>query len=256
MGESNALKRVSNLSSNFTNIATKAIKLTCLAASLAGCAGQTDETPAPEPEPVAVEKPSIAPEELERLLRAAQQAVAKEHLTFPKRGSAMEIYTQILDLEPEQEDALRGLEHIVERYVALAMSALEREQYATARSMLTRGRLILPDHPSIEPTAAQIRLLQEAERTRLSLSPKLLRNEQALTDQLSNLLARPAHGELSSCRFKIWAGSDRAGREIYQSLSRAYAASLGTSPDETPRLKAQLAVRSPNAVERICFKPS
>lgn len=227
----------------------------CLACwlGLSAC-GSKPSPPAPaEPEPVTATQPLIDPEYLRQQLDAAQTALDQEHLTFPKRGSAFAIYSAILEKDPEQDEARRGLEHIVERYVELALAALEREQYASARSMLARGRLILPEHPSIEPTAAQIRLLQGAERKKLTLSTALIGNSEALAAHLAELLANPQRA--GECRFKIWATSDRAGRQIYQSLSRAYAAALGLAPEETPRLKAQLAVRSPSSVERICFKP-
>ena len=228
-----------------------------LIVTLFACAGKpvTPEAPA-EPELESPPPATVDVAAINRLLDAADEAIRSEHLTFPKQGSALQIYRQILELAPEQEDARRGLENIVERYVELASAALEREQYATARSMLARGRLILPQHPSIEPTAAQIRLLQEADRTRLNLSPTVIRDSIALTEELKPLVSEKTVQDVARCRFKIWAVSDRAGRQIYQSLSQAYANSLGTSREETPRLKAQLAVRSPSSVERICFNPT
>ena len=129
-------------------------------AFLAGCQSKP-EAPEPEAEPAtetaAAQK--IDPVVLHELLDRADEAIANDHLTYPIEASAFAIYRQILALEPDQEDAMRGLEHIVELYIVLAMSALERNQFATARSMLSRARIIDPEHPSIEPTDEQIRLL-------------------------------------------------------------------------------------------------
>ncbi|MEM7096752.1 MAG: hypothetical protein AAF541_00725 [Pseudomonadota bacterium] len=225
---------------------------------VSGCSNQPPATePAPEPSPVATQ-PKIAQETLFRLLDEADQAVRREHLTFPKRGSALAIYTQILSLDPEQEDAIRGLEHLVEKYIALSIAALEREQYATARSMLARARIILPHHPSIEPTAAQIRLLREADRVKVTLSRKLIGDEAQLERALADLFADAAEDtdDAGACRYKIWASSDRSGRVVYQALSRVYAQSIGKSQADAPRLKAQLAIRSPGGVEKICFNPT
>ena len=71
--------------------------------------------------------------------------MVREHLTFPKRGSAYEIYTDILAKNPGSEAATRGLESIVEQYIQLSLSALDRRQFASARSMLARARLVLPE---------------------------------------------------------------------------------------------------------------
>ena len=124
----------------------------------------------------------------------------------------------------------------------LAMRSLERGQFASARSMLARARIIIPDHPSIEPTDAQIRLLSQAQRKKLTLNQRELRNEDPhMQRELKNMAQIPAD---SSCRFTISAGSDAQGRWIYQRLSEA-------APQG--RIRAQIQVRLPAAVERLCF---
>lgn len=196
----------------------------------------------PQPEAEAPKPDPIPRAELLRLLDAADVAIERDHLTYPREGSAFEIYHQILDKDPVQEDARRGLERIVEEYVALSMNALERRQFASARSMLARARIINPFHPSIEPSEAQIRLIQEADRTTLKLDPAELAAETAGIQNALTNLSQGANGR--SCRFVISASSDGQGRWIYQQLNKG---------GDGARLRAQIRIRRPISVERLCF---
>ena len=228
-----------------TPISTFILLLISMAVGLGGCQSSPEPPPerkpaaAPETEPKA---PPLDNAVLFPLLDAAEQAIAENRLTYPEAGSAYSIYLQILEMYPDQEDAVRGIERIVEAYVALSMRALERRQFGAARSMLTRARLIEPGHPSIEPSAAQIRLVEEADRKTLQFKQADLLSEAAdLTKQLREL-AKESNGR--TCRFIISARSDGQGRWIYQQLS--------TGLDEQ-RLRAQIKIRTPAGVERLCF---
>lgn len=212
---------------------------------IAGCE-TTPATPAPAPmietPPAETVQATIEPELLYQLLAKANTAIEDDNLTFPEEDSAYAAYLEILAIEPGQTDAMHGLERLVELYIELAMQALERRQYATARSMLARGRLIMPNHPSIEPTDEQIRLLSQAQRTRIKLRQEDLQNNpDAISDELQAL----AHNhERESCRFIISAKNDAQGRWIYQTLAKGV---------QSTRLRAQIKIRLPAGVERLCF---
>ena len=218
-------------------------------AVLGACAMLKESQPEPiaaEPgsttEPVSNIEPerSVDPELLYDLLERADLALAADELTSPESSSAFALYTQVLQIDPGNEEASRGFERIVERYIALSLNALERRQYAAARSMLERARLINADHPSIEPTAAQIRLVASSTRTRLTIDGDLQDPRQQR--KLQDFAANP---EGFSCRFVIWAKSDAQGRRIYQALRN----------EESPsRLRAQILIRTPVSVEKQCFE--
>lgn len=229
------------------NSPATAISTTCVAVMLmlSGCQVQQPEPP-PEPPGTVVEPaaPAIPPAQLRNWLEAAETAIERDHLTYPEEGSAFAIYQQILALDPDQEDARRGLERIVEVYIQLAMRALERRQFATARSMLARARIILPDHPSIEPSAAQIRLIMNADRVTLRLTSAAVKDAEPAT--LESLQQFAAVADDRSCRFTISARNDAQGRWLYQQLSAGL---------QTSRLRAQIQVRTPIQIERLCFLP-
>ena len=146
----------------------------CLVALLSAC--QT--TRAPELLPVenrSQPAPEVEDGTLDRLLAAAERAIAEDRLTVPEAGSAFALYREVLTLMPDHAAARRGLEKIVERYVQLALRAAERQRFPQARSMLARARLVDPAHPAIEPTGQQVALLEGARRERVPLDGVQLR---------------------------------------------------------------------------------
>ncbi len=214
-------------------------------AGISGCQAPTTVAPQlpiqtePEPPPP---PPNIERQLLFKLLDSADAAIADDRLTFPQGDNALDFYHQILAIQPDQEDALRGLEQLVEIYVKMAQEALDYERYATARSMLARAQLIVPGHLSIEPTQAQIRLIEDAQKTQLKLDQQALNNQaMTLKAELQSLGSSPAQ---SQCRFVIYAKNDPQGRWIYQQLASA-------KPDS--RLRAEIKIRTPAKVERLCF---
>lgn len=213
-----------------------------------GCETTAPILPEPDAEALVaapVESAEIDPDLLYNLLTQADAAIKEDHLTYPETGSAYSLYLEILAIEPAQADAINGLEHIVEKYIALAMRALDRNQYAGARSMLARARIIMPDHPSIKPTDEQIRLLSQAQRIRLKLNQDELKNDtRKVSAELQTLLNTPP---AESCRFIISAKDDAQGRWIYQALAK------GASAANEARVRAQIKIRLPAGVERLCF---
>ena len=206
---------------------------------LAGCQTPAEAPPPPAPAEVAPE-PKIDPKVLNQRLNEAEDAFLADHLAYPEAGSALTLYRAILADDPEVEEAKRGIERIVERYIAMSLQALERRQFARARSMLARARIIQADHPSIEPTDAQLRLIMGADRSVLKLARDALRDE---TPELKAELRRFA-ANFGRCRFTIYARNDGQGRWIYQQLS----ADL-----DGQRLRAQIKIQAPTQVERLCF---
>lgn len=190
-------------------------------------------------------RPSITTAALNDWLDQAEEAIQRKHLNYPTQGSAHQIYRNILRLDPNQEDAKRGLERIVETYVDLSMQALARRQFASAKSMLTRARLILPSHPSIEPSSEQIRLTMSADHQIMKLSQVDLAAE---TEALKSALHDFATSGDRSCRFVIYAKHDGQGRWLYQMLAKGRNQMLAKG-----RLRAQIVVRLPASIERLCY---
>src|SRR5690606_25041134 len=158
------------------------------------------------------------------------------------QGSALALYDRVMILDPDNEAARRGLERIVERYLELALSAAEKRRFSEAEAMLNRARLVDPEHPGIDPTDVQVRLLAGAERHVVPLDGEGLRRQDPAVASALRQAGLASRGD--GCRVRIVARSDSEGRWIYQQMSDA--------PGDT-RIRAQLDIGSPPRVEVLCF---
>lgn len=199
-------------------------------------------TEAPEPEPVPT-GPSAAELALIRdLIEDGDRAIARDHLSYPARNSALDLYERVLLIDPGNREARYGIERIVERYLDMALAAAEQGRFPAARGALDRARLVDPKHPGIGPTETQISLLDDADRRRFSLDGDALRDRQsAAVDVLRQAgLASRRDG----CRAEIVARNDAEGRWMYQQMSEAQG---------RDRIRAQLSIGGPPRVDVLCF---
>lgn len=209
-----------------------------------------ETVPPPEttPEPAAAaapQRPPLTAEEhatVAALLDRADRAIAEDHLTYPMAGSALDLYDRVRLLDPDNDEARRGLERIVERYLELALGAVDGRRFEQARAMLDRARLVDPDHAGIPPTEAQIDLIDGADRQVIRLDPVGLRDR---TDAVADVLRQAgAASRVEGCRTEITARNDAEGRWIYQQMSSAGA----------QRIQARLNIGSPPAIEVLCLR--
>ena len=194
----------------------------------------------PSPAPAVSQKATTEEHQIERLLEYADLAIQKDQLLYPKKNSAATYLSYILDLDPGNTQAKRGLEKIVERYVELSILAIDRKQFNRAQSMLDRARLIIKDHPSIKPAQTQLDLVSTSDIDILKL------HSRDIDEKLSaQILSFGRHQSNKNCRFIISASSDQEGRLIYQKLK-----GFG----ETLKINAQIILRRPTKIERQCFQ--
>ena len=105
------------------------------------------ETPSPEPSDSAKETPvqtSNNEQHIEELLSQAAAALKEFRLTTPTNNNAYTYYQQILELHPQHEKAIKGINRIADVYADLAESKLDQYDYEAARRHLRRGLKIQP----------------------------------------------------------------------------------------------------------------
>jgi rubrerythrin len=154
--------------------------------------------------------------EVAALLDAAEAAERQSHLIYPAKGSAMSLYH--------------------------AEEALASEQFLKADSMVSKARMIYPDYPAVTTMQRKIELLESASRTRITLDWRLVaERSNALTADLEKLGRRAKSGD---CRVSINVSNDSEGRWIYRKMNGAQG---------ERRLKAEVKIASPAAVEIVCF---
>jgi hypothetical protein len=176
------------------------------------------------------------------LLDAAEAAERREQLIYPARGSAMSLYHEVLFLDPDNAHAQEGLTRLAEHYLVQAQAALEDNQLLKADSLVSKARMIHPDYPGVAVMQQKLELLEQAERTRVTLDWRLVADRSSeLVPTLRNL-GKTAKGD--DCRVTIDVSNDSEGRWIYREMNAA---------SGEQRLRAEVRIASPAAVEIVCF---
>ena len=133
----------------------------------------TIDTPAPDKaedeQPISRES-ALAPQEaeVERLLAAAEADLKARRLTSPAGNNAWDRYKKVLELEPANPDAIRGMERVIETYMELVSTAVEQEDFGQAESYLERIRDLHPDSPSLLMGRMQLEDARQARADRLA----------------------------------------------------------------------------------------
>ena len=183
-------------------------------ALLAGCQqARPDEIVEDAAPQTPVEVPDVNP-----LLDRAEAAFAEDRL-LGAPDNAHSLYLAVLEIDPDNPDALHGIERITEGFIQRARTAIRQERWTVARILLEQAAKIDGDHPSLPSANTQLWQLRDAERLRLDLSGADVRERhQSVGDGLA---AFGVHARKPNARVIIRAGSDVDGRWIYARLNDA-----------------------------------
>ncbi|MGH8672495.1 MAG: serine/threonine protein kinase, partial [Burkholderiales bacterium] len=97
-----------------------------------------------QPNNVTEAKSSVA-----KLLALAGKDIAAYRLTTPQGNNALERYRQVLQVAPQNQEAVRGLRAIVAKYVDMAYRQISRNHYDEAALYLYRAAGIAPEDPNV-----------------------------------------------------------------------------------------------------------
>ena len=175
----------------------------------------------PPPEEVveeAVPPPPVEVPDVNPILDRAEAAFSEDRL-LGAPDAAHSLYLAVLEIEPDNPDALHGIERITEGFIQRARTAIRQERWTVARLLLEQAARADEDHPSLPSVNTQLRQLRDAERLRLDLSRDNVRARgQASADAIA---AFGVHARKPNARVIIRAGSDVEGRWIYARLNDA-----------------------------------
>ena len=196
-------------------------------AVLAACVAPVPERPGTPPSvpgeraAAVVPEPSPAYDEdaLYALLDLADAALAEDRLLTPEQDSAYHYFREAVAIAPDHPLARRGFERIVESYLALASRAIERERWASARSMLDRASIVDGDHLGIAALRRQVELLANARRESMALVQSAVRGRSRGT--AAQLKRFGSKARQANARVTIRAASDADGRWIYEQMNEA-----------------------------------
>ncbi len=203
-----------------------------------GCAGTSLDPTTSSTRPLSAEEKS----QLESLLASAEEALVNDLLDVSKPDGATHLFQRALSLDPNNAEAERGLEQIVERYVALALTAAGQGNTNLARDLLARSRLIDPEHMSVGPTDEFIDAIDTSQRESVIIRGL---SASALTDAIDNLVRDAG----PKCRYRISATNDGRARELYQLLRQGFVRN-----QKYRRPRAATEISTPDRLERICTK--
>ena len=111
---------------------------------------------------------SVEEDEVTQLLAAAEADLKARRLTSPAGNNAWDRYQQVLELQPTNPDAIKGMERVIDGYMELFGAAVEQEDFDKAAGYLTRIRELHPDSPALEQGARRIEAAKQARSDRLA----------------------------------------------------------------------------------------
>ncbi len=91
-----------------------------------------------------------AREKIERWIRQAEDHLAASRFILPIGNNAVEAYRNILQLDPNNETALRGLNRMADIFEQAARADLNKGDVKKARLRAEQGLMISPNHASLQ----------------------------------------------------------------------------------------------------------
>ena len=94
--------------------------------------------------------------EIPEILARARQAFDEQRLTRPAEGSALALYREVLRRDPDNPEAKRGIEAIIDWYLTRVAAALDGRELDAAADFLARAEQVQADHPGVRAAAARL----------------------------------------------------------------------------------------------------
>jgi serine/threonine protein kinase len=93
---------------------------------------------------------------VQQLLVSAEENIRELKLTTPKDNNAYDKFMQVLELDPQNETAQRGIETISDKYISLAYGAINSHDNERARFYIRKAKEIWPESPKIAQANAAL----------------------------------------------------------------------------------------------------
>jgi len=169
------------------------------------------------------------------LLKGARSNIKDLKLTSPLGDNAFEKYRTVLNLEPENVEALNGLDKIVDEYIHLMDHALETDDIPKARNYLRKGMNINLNHYGIADAERRLNAAVET-RERELMEQALIEQEaiqrqqeqekqdqQQIIQEEEPLVSNPDKQKLEQLKQRLWANpKDRRARRELKKIADKY----------------------------------
>ncbi len=117
-------------------------------------------------------KEELKQETIQELLTNGQESIKKYHLTSPRKDNALYYFRQILEIDPENEEAKEGIKQIVTTYILLAKAKMSKEKYKDAQKFITKGLSLDPKNHSLHKFQNFIDMIPQKEIAKLLIQAK------------------------------------------------------------------------------------
>ena len=158
-----------------------------------------------------------SPQSIAPLLAAARVDIEENRLSTPTGKNAYQKYQEVLSLDPDNKDALLGINTIVEQYLSWAIANLDRGKSARASQYLNRAISIDATHPNIQPVTL---LIKKAGARNTRVYPLDAAAVVARQASKIDFLGISAEIHEQHAFVTIRAMDDAAGRWLYRELNR------------------------------------
>jgi hypothetical protein len=112
------------------------------------------------------------------LLDSARSNIAELKLTSPLGNNAYEKYQTVLNLEPNNPEAMNGMDRIIDEYIDLMDFALGKNDIPRARNYLRKGMNINSEHYGVADAERRLNAAVEARES--ELRENRLREQEAM----------------------------------------------------------------------------
>ncbi len=99
-----------------------------------------------------------------RLINKGQKSLKDYKLSTPLNDNAIYYFQQVLDMDPENSRAKKGIKDVVYRYELLARSELDKYHYQKAQQYISTGLSLDNDNKRLQELQAEATLLNEPKR--------------------------------------------------------------------------------------------
>ncbi|MFT6915010.1 MAG: hypothetical protein ACJAWL_001309 [Motiliproteus sp.] len=154
------------------------------------------------------------------LLARADRAILNNRLAKPRGDSASDYYHQVLNLQPGYEEALLGLDKIVDRYLQYRLAAQWQGNEERARHYLALARRADPGSEKVRQAGSESRPGTSASARYIPLDPQQLKSRSA--DLVVVLGPLGDRIKAADTRVTIEAPTDGQGRWVYQQLNKRH----------------------------------
>lgn len=103
-----------------------------------------DPRPAQKATSAVTVRPPSRDERVAELLSLARRDLDELRLTSPKEGNALEHYRAVLDLDPKNPAASKGIQDVLEKYLSMANTAIDKGAVLAAERYLAKAAQIDP----------------------------------------------------------------------------------------------------------------